>query len=82
MPVTYGLVYMVVNAIWAWTHEKPIYPIVTWKDWVTLPVALGAAGLVVGGSFVAYHGKNKWHKRMERKVERQVGQQNDDLLNM
>ena len=82
MPFTYVLIYGVVNAIWAWTHKNPIYPVLTWKDWITVPALLGAAGLVIGGSFTAYHGKNKWHKRMARKAERQVGQQNDDLLNM
>ena len=36
----------------------------TWKDWWTPVFLLIAIGLNIVGSFIAYHGKKRWHKKM------------------
>ena len=67
VPIIYGLLYSIVNAVYAFTHDAPVYPCLTWKDWKTPVFAAGATGLLVAGGFTLYYAKNCWTKKMNKK---------------
>lgn len=47
----YGAAYMVVNAVATDTQGVPVYPILTWRSWLTAAFALGARAAALGGVF-------------------------------
>ena len=62
--IVYLSCFGIVNAIYAWTHVKPVYDqILTWKDWWTLQFASIAVILVLCGTLLTVKCKKRWYNK-------------------
>ena len=50
-----GILYFILNITMAYACDRIIYSILTWKNWVSLPIALGAIILFIGGFISGYY---------------------------